>query len=247
MHFWLAKTAFRKKRTDTTGRDRVVTDRGLAGFVPWKYLWSPMNAPMFTISDVPLSHWQGHDLEYLSFMAIRASHTGSRWRRRETVVERRKKKSLFPSQLSFQWERKFDMLDLNTFSIIRKQEVSPAAVFWWRVWGVDVGSLPLLLWTNVNHHVRLWFLTWKQKLTLQMSCDVFQIGLIFHSRPRGLLLVLCKWLRPCCFVQRLAIRMYWPFFWECGVFKRQRGRLERERERAKRGPGCVFEYLCSLS
>lgn len=218
-HFWLAKTIFRKKRTDTTGRDRVVTDQGLVGFVPCKYLWSPMNAPMFTIGYVPLSHWQGHDLEYLSFMALRASHTGSRWRRRETVVERREKKSLFPSQLSFQWERKFDMLDLNTFSIIRKQEVSPAAVFWWRVGGAGYGVAASAV-MDKHEHVCLWFLTWKQKLTLQMSRDVFQIGLIFHSRPRGLLVVLCKWLRSCCFVRRLAIRMYWPFFWECGVFKR---------------------------
>lgn len=31
------------------------------------------------------------------------------------------------------------MLDLNTFSIIRKQEVSPAAVFWWWVGGDGYG------------------------------------------------------------------------------------------------------------
>lgn len=41
----------------------------------------------------------------------------------------RKGEKIFPSQLSFQKEKKFDMVDLNTFSIISKQEVSPAAVF----------------------------------------------------------------------------------------------------------------------
>lgn len=35
------------------------------------------------------------------------------------------------SQLSIWRGRKSDMVDLNTFSIISKQEVSPAAVFWW--------------------------------------------------------------------------------------------------------------------
>lgn len=39
------------------------------------------------------------------------------------------RKSFFQSQLSIRRERKFDMVDLNTFSIISKQEVSPAAVF----------------------------------------------------------------------------------------------------------------------
>lgn len=41
------------------------------------------------------------------------------------------RKSFLPPQLSIQRERKFDMVDLNTFSIISKQEVSPAAVFCW--------------------------------------------------------------------------------------------------------------------
>ena len=61
-------------------------------------------------------------------MGLRASLAGQR--KTETVKERREKTSFFPPpQLSIQWERKFDMADLNTFSIISKQKVSPAAVF----------------------------------------------------------------------------------------------------------------------
>lgn len=76
-----------------------------------------------------------------------------------------------------------------------------------------------------------------------MSYDIFQIGLTFPQLAPG---VSClSSVSGCALVvvsRGLAIRMYWPFSGECGVLKRQRERLERER-----GPGCVFEYLCSLS
>lgn len=54
------------------------------------------------------------------------------WQRVEKKGGREGKeiKCFFPPQLSIWRGRKFDMVDLNTFSIISKQEVSPAAVFW---------------------------------------------------------------------------------------------------------------------
>ncbi len=45
-------------------------------------------------------------------------------------MEDKERAFFLPPQLSIHRERKFDMVDLNTFSIISKQEVSPAAVFW---------------------------------------------------------------------------------------------------------------------
>lgn len=159
-----------------------MTDQGLAGFVPWKYLWSQMNAPMVTISYAPVSHWQRHDLKCLSVMGLRASLTGRGQRKGETVEERRENLSFHPS-CPFRGLRKFDMVDLNTFSIISKQEVSPAAVFQpgrgCSCPHCDGQMLPTMFAFD--------FWPEKQKLTLQMSCDIFQIGLTFHSWPRGFL------------------------------------------------------------
>lgn len=159
------------------------------------------------------------------------------------TVEKRGEKSFFPLQLSIQRERKFDMVDLNTFSIISKQEVSPAAVFWWG-WGCScLHCNGQMLPTMFS------FDFWPENKNWHYKCPMISSKLAWHSiaGPRGFLFVLCKWLCSCCCVPRLAIRTYWPFSRECGLLKRQKERLEREREGTKRGPGCVFEYLCSLS
>lgn len=169
----------------------------------------------------------------------------SHWQRIEEKGDSggEERKSFFPSQLSIQRERKFDMVDLNTFSIIRKQEVSPAAVFW------RGRGCPCLYCNGQMFPSMFTFDFWPENKNWHYKCPMISSKLAWHSiaGPGGFLFVLCKWLCSCCCVLRLAIRMYWPFSRECGVLKRQRGRLERERERAKRGPGCVFEYLCSLS
>lgn len=153
------------------------------------------------------------------------------------------RKSFFPPQLSIQRQRKFDMVDLDTFSIISKQEVSPAAVFW-------QGRESSCLHCNGQMlPIMFAFDFWPENKNWHYKCPMISSKLAWHSiaGPKGFLFVLCKWFCSCCCVLGLAIRTYWPFSRECGVLKRQWGRLEREWERAKRGPGFVFEYLCSLS
>lgn len=150
------------------------------------------------------------------------------------------RKYFFPPQLSIQRQRKFDMVDLDTFSIISKQEVSPAAVFWQgRGCSCNGQMLPIMFAFDF----------WPENKNWHYKCPMISSKLAWHSiaGPEGFLFVLCKWFCSCCCVLGLAIRTYWPFSGECGVLKRQWGRLEREWERAKRGPGCVLEYLCSLS
>lgn len=90
---------------------------------------------------------------------------------------------IFPFQLSFQRERKFAMVDLNTFSIISKQEVSPAAVF-----SVEEGVLPLFRGKGQMLQIIFALDFWpKKNLTLQMSCDIVQFALTFYGWPRGIL------------------------------------------------------------
>lgn len=53
--------------------------------------------------------------------------------RKKRGIGKGERKCCFPHQLSIQrGGGEFDMVDLNTFSIISKQEASPAAVFWQR-------------------------------------------------------------------------------------------------------------------
>lgn len=170
-----------------------------------------MNAPMVNIDYAPLSHWQGHDLKCLSVTDLRAFLTGRGYRKKG-------RKCSFPPQLSIQRGRKFDMVDLNTFSIISKQEVSPAAVFW-QGRGCSCPQcngqmLPTMFAFDF----------WPENKNWHYKCPMMSSKLAWHSivGPGGFLFVLCKWLRSCCCVLRLAIRTYWPFSWECGVLKRQR-------------------------
>lgn len=136
------------------------------------------------------------------------------------------RKSFLPSQLSIQRERKFDMVDLNTFSIISKQEVSPAAVFWQGRGCSCPHSNGQMLPTMFA------FDFWPENKNWHYKCPMISSKLAWHSiaGPEGFLFVLCKWFCSCCCVLRLAIRTYWPFSRECGVLKRQRERPERERE-----------------
>lgn len=148
---------------------------------------------------------------------------------------------IFPSQLSFQRERKFAMVDLNTFSIISKQEVSPAAVF-----SVEEGGLPLFHAKGQMLHTIFASDFWPENKNWHYKCPIILSNLPWHSMTGlgGSLFVLFKWLYSCCCVLRLTIRTYWPFFQECRALKRQRGDYK---ERTKRGPSFVFEYLCSLT
>lgn len=98
----------------------MVSDQGL--------VWLFSIGALVISDECAFSHHQllslSHDLECPSVrpQPVRVSLSAKGWRRREGS------KSSSPPQLSIQRERKFDMVDLNTFSIISKQEVSPAAV-----------------------------------------------------------------------------------------------------------------------
>lgn len=169
------KSGIPLKRTVTTGLVRVATDQGLAGFVPRKHLWSQMNAPMVSPARATLT---GGDVIWRACQSWPESF--SHQKRTEQKQEERK---IFPSQLSFQRERKFAMVDLNTFSIISKQEVSPAAVF-------SVGEgvcLSSVVKDKCYTQFSPLIFDLKQKLTLQMSYDIVQFALTFYGWPRGIL------------------------------------------------------------
>lgn len=152
----------------------------------------------------------------------------SQWQRvekRRGRGEEKEKKHFFPPQLSIQRGRKFDMVDLNTFSIISKQEVSPAAVFW------QERGCSCLQCTGQMLPSMFAFDFWPENKNWHYKCPMISSKLAWHSivSPGGFLFVLCKWLCSCCCVLRLTIRTHWPFSWECRVLKRQRERgLERK-------------------
>lgn len=111
---------------------------------------------------------------------------------------------IFPSQLSFQRERKFAMVDLNTFSIISKQEVSPAAVF-----SVEEGGCPSFMvkdkcYTQFSPLI----FDLKTKIDITNVLWYCPICLDIPWLAPGGLFVLFKWLYSCCCVLRLAIRIY---------------------------------------
>lgn len=119
--FWMEEKPVLSNRKQTTGRDNQMKESVWLVICKWTHLWIPAFIQVsLTKSDV---YWS-----FLCKIPVGTSLTCIRHRQIQALVERRKKGCL-PPQLSIQRGRKFNMDDLNTFSIISKQEVSPAAVF----------------------------------------------------------------------------------------------------------------------
>lgn len=161
---------------------------------------------------------------------------------REALEKRKENPSFWPS-CPFRGRENLTWLTWTHLASLANRKCAPQLFF------VGGGSVPAQTVMDKCYRPCLPLIFDLKTKNWHYKCPVISSKLAWHSiaGPKGFLFVLCKWFCSCCCVPRLAIRTYWPFSQECGILKRHRERLERKRERAKRGPGCVFEYLCSLS
>lgn len=136
----------------------------------------------------------------------------------------RKGEKIFPSQLSVQKERTFDMVDLNTFSIISKQEVSPAAVFLFGGGGGDPAS------TVMDKCCTIFFplIFWPESKNWHYKCPMISSKLPWHSETPAPGVSCLSSVSGCALVVvsqgLLTIRVHWPFCQECGGGTRKRER-----------------------
>lgn len=118
----------------------------------------------------------------LSVMDLRASLIGRVQRKGEMVEERRENVSFHPS-CPFTGGENLTWLTWTHLASLANRKC-PLQLFFSRGGGCSClrcngQMLPIVFAFD--------FWPEKQKLTLQMSYDIFQIGLTFHSWPRGLL------------------------------------------------------------
>ena len=212
-----------------------MTDQGLAGFVPWKYLWSQMNAPIVTVSYVAPSHWQQHNLKCLCVMDLQEflSQAGDS-EKREAVEEKGENVAFHPSCPLRGGENLTWLTWTHLASLANRK--CPLQLFFGRGRGCSClqcnGQMLLTMFA---------FDFWPENKNWHYKCPMISSKLAWHSIAGlgGFLFVLCKWLCSCCCIRRPAIRTHWPFSGEHGILKRQGFRLGREGRELKEETWCL--------
>lgn len=215
----------------------------------WSGLGWPCSMEVLVISDectygyrqpcspVSLMAWS----EVSICQGLRAYFTGTGWRSREKAEKRRENHSFNPS-CPFGGRENLTWLTWTHLASLANRKCPLQLFFLFSLWR---RGCPCILCNGQMLPTMFPFDFWPENKNWHYKCPMISSKLAWHSiaGPGGFLFVLCKRLCSCCPVPGLAIRMYWAFSRECGVLKRQSGRLERE----SWSPACVFKYLCSLS
>lgn len=207
------------KRAVTTGLVRVATDQCSAGFVPWKHLWSQMNAPMVSPARATLT---GGDVIWGACQSWPESF--SHQKRTEEKQEAIEERKFFHPSCPFKERENLPWLTWTHLASLANRKRPLQLFFQWRMGLAPFHGKGQMLHTIFTSDF------WPENKNWHCKCPMILSNLPWHSMagPGGTLFVLFKWLYSCCCVPRLNIRTYWPFFQECRALKRQRGRLQRK-------------------